>query len=121
VTRVGRFLRRTKLDELPQLYNVLRGDMSIVGPRPELPEYVERFEDRYQRILAVRPGITDLASVHFRREEEILSQSAQPLREYLDNVLPAKLDLGERYVTTHTLRTDFIILLRTAAAIIRGS
>jgi lipopolysaccharide/colanic/teichoic acid biosynthesis glycosyltransferase len=121
VTRVGRFLRRTKLDELPQLYNVLRGDMSMVGPRPELPEYVERFHHRYRRVLTVRPGITDLASIHFRREEEILSRSVSPLREYSENILPAKLDLAEQYVSRHSLLADFSILLRTAGAIIRGS
>jgi lipopolysaccharide/colanic/teichoic acid biosynthesis glycosyltransferase len=101
ITRVGRFLRATKLDELPQFWNVLRGDMSLVGPRPEVPEYVDLFRERYRTVLTVRPGITDLASIHFRNEEEVLSRSADPLREYAERVLPAKLDLAEEYASTH--------------------
>lgn len=120
ITRVGRFLRFTKLDEVPQLYNVLRGDMSLVGPRPEVPEYVELFKERYRKVLTVRPGITDLASIRFRDEEEILSRSVEPLREYAERILPAKLDLAEEYISTHTVVGDIFILFRTAAAIVRG-
>jgi len=123
ITRAGKFLRLTKLDELPQLWNVLRGDMSMVGPRPEAPAYVELFTDRYREVLTVRPGITDLASIWFRNEEEILARSGEPLREYVVRVLPAKLDLAEAYVRTHTPIGDLAILFRTAAAIAgcRGS
>jgi len=120
ITRVGKFLRLTKLDELPQFWNVLRGDMSLVGPRPEVPEYVELFRERYRTVLTVRPGITDLASIHFRNEEEVLSKSAEPLREYTERVLPAKLDLAEEYIKTHTILGDISILFRTAASIVRG-
>ncbi len=120
VTRLGRFLRLIKLDELPQLWNVLRGDMSLVGPRPEVPEYVHLFRERYRAVLAVRPGITDLASIHFRDEEGVLASSADPLREYTERVLPAKLDLAERYLSTHTVCGDIAILFRTAAAIAKG-
>jgi lipopolysaccharide/colanic/teichoic acid biosynthesis glycosyltransferase len=119
VTPVGRILRRTKLDELPQLWNVLCGHMSLVGPRPEIPQYVELFKRRYQRVLTVRPGITDMASIHFRNEEEVLSRSADPLNEYTERILPAKLDLAEEYTNTHTILGDVSILLRTAAAIVR--
>jgi lipopolysaccharide/colanic/teichoic acid biosynthesis glycosyltransferase len=119
ITRVGRLLRATKLDELPQFWNVLRGDMSLVGPRPEVPEYVELFRERYRTVLTVRPGITDLASIHFRNEEEVLSRSADPLREYAGRVLPAKLDLAEEYASTHTVFGDICILFRTAIAIVR--
>jgi lipopolysaccharide/colanic/teichoic acid biosynthesis glycosyltransferase len=119
VTRVGRFLRATKLDELPQFWNVLCGDMSLVGPRPEVPEYVDLFRERYRTVLTVRPGITDLASIHFRNEEEVLSRSADPLREYAERVLPAKLDLAEEYASTHTVFGDICILFRTAIAIVR--
>ena len=120
ITRVGKFLRFTKLDELPQFWNVLRGDMSLVGPRPEIPDYVERFRERYHTVLTVRPGITDLASIHFRNEEVILSRSVEPLRDYAERILPAKLDLAEEYVRTHTVLGDISILFRTATSIVRG-
>jgi len=120
ITRAGRFLRLTKLDELPQFCNVLRGDMSLVGPRPEVPEYVDLFRERYRTVLTVRPGITDLASIRFRNEEEILSTSAEPLKEYTELILPAKLDLAEEYIRTHSVLGDVAILFRTATAIVRG-
>ena len=120
ITPVGKLLRITKLDELPQFWNVLRGDMSLVGPRPEVPEYVELFRERYETVLAVRPGITDLASIHFRNEEEILARSGVPMREYTERVLPAKLALAEKYVGAHTILGDISILFRTANAILRG-
>jgi lipopolysaccharide/colanic/teichoic acid biosynthesis glycosyltransferase len=94
--------------------------MSLVGPRPEVPEYVELFKERYRKVLTVRPGITDLASIRFRDEEEILSRSVEPLREYAERILPAKLDLAEEYISTHTVVGDIFILFRTAAAIVRG-
>lgn len=119
ITRLGGMLRAAKLDELPQLWNVLRGDMSLVGPRPEIPEYVEQFKARYERILAIRPGITDLASIRFRNEEEILAASPEPLREYVERVLPLKLDLADEYLQTASLFGDLSILLQTAAAMIR--
>ena len=118
ITRVGRFLRITKLDELPQFWNVLRGEMSLVGPRPEVPLYVEMFRERYSSILTVRPGITDLASIEFRNEEQVLAQSPDPLREYRERVLPTKLALAEEYVRTRCLLLDASILLRTVAAIV---
>lgn len=119
ITRIGNFLRHTKLDELPQLWNVLRADLSLVGPRPEVPQYVELFTERYRTVLMVRPGITDLASIRFRNEEQILSRSGEPLREYAERVLPAKLTLAEEYVRTHTVAGDVGILFRTIAAIVR--
>lgn len=120
ITRVGRVLRLTKLDELPQFWNVLCGEMSVVGPRPEVPEYVEMFRARYRKVLTVRPGITDLASIRFRNEEEILGKSSEPLREYAERILPAKLALAEEYITSRTFFGDLSILLRTAAAIVRN-
>jgi len=119
VTKVGRLLRASKLDELPQLWNVLRGDMSFVGPRPELPEYVELFRDRYVRILTVRPGITDLASVRFRDEEALLARTACPLKEYVERILPQKLALAEEYLRRRSFWFDLTILAATAAAIFR--
>ena len=114
ITRVGRWLRSTKLDELPQLWNVLRGEMSLVGPRPEVPCYVEMYRQRYARILTLLPGITDLASIRFRREAELLAGSADPLREYAEYVLPAKLDLAEQYLHHRSFLLDLSILWRTA-------
>lgn len=121
VTRVGRFLRSTKLDELPQFWNVLCGDMSLVGPRPELPEYVEMFRSRYEHILSVRPGITDLASIRFRDEEEILGRSADPLREYAESVLPVKLDLADEYLHKRSFWLDLVILAKTLRVTLRAA
>ncbi len=114
VTPLGRILRAAKLDELPQLWNVLRGDMSLVGPRPEIPQYVEAFRDRYRKILNVRPGITDLASIQFRDEEHVLALASDPLQEYETVVLPQKLDLADEYLRRRCFSLDLSILWRTA-------
>ena len=121
ITRLGRLLRNAKLDEVPQFWNVLCGEMSVVGPRPEVPEYVALYHERYRRILAVRPGITDLASIHFRNEEAVLAMSGDPLRDYKERVLPMKLDLADRYLQTRSFCGDFAIIARTAMIIVRGS
>jgi lipopolysaccharide/colanic/teichoic acid biosynthesis glycosyltransferase len=113
ITRVGKFLRATKLDELPQFWNVFVGDMSLVGPRPEVFEYVEMYRERYMRILTVRPGITDLASVRFRDEESVLAAASDLTEYYARHVLPAKLDLAEEYLRKRSLFFDISILLRT--------
>ncbi|MCK5844401.1 MAG: sugar transferase [Victivallales bacterium] len=118
VTRVGGILRKTKIDELPQLVNVLKGDMSLVGPRPEVAKYVEMFPERWSKILSIRPGLTDPASIEFRNEEEILASSDDPEREYIENVLPRKMDLYERYVDDTTFGGDLRILLATFAVVI---
>ena len=117
VTRVGRLLRRSKLDELPQLWNVLVGDMSLVGPRPEVPYYVERFAADYARILTVRPGITDFAAVEYRDEEALLAASGDPQSTYEHVVLPAKITLYHRYLDEMSLSTDLSLLLRTLTAL----
>jgi lipopolysaccharide/colanic/teichoic acid biosynthesis glycosyltransferase len=119
VTRIGAILRLMKIDELPQFWNVLRGQMSIVGPRPEVPEYVELFKTRYENVLRVRPGITDFASIVFRDEEALLSRSKEPLREYKEHILPAKLDLADRYIREQNLFLDLVIIMRTAVAALR--
>lgn len=117
VTRVGRFLRKTKLDELPQLWNVLRGDMSLVGPRPEVLKWVQAYPERWARVLSVRPGITDTASIEFRNEEDILAASTDPERTYRDTILPRKLSIYEDYVQAPGVRKDVAIILRTAWAV----
>lgn len=119
ITPVGRFLRRYKLDELPQLWNVLAGDMSLVGPRPEVPRYVERFRAEYARILTVRPGITDFAALEYRDEESVLARSANPEAAYVDVVLPAKIALYLRYLDEMSLSTDVVLVWRTLQALIR--
>ena len=97
ITRAGRILRKTKIDELPQLLNVLKGDMSLVGPRPEVPRYVELFRPDYEKILTVRPGLTDLASLKYSDEASILGQSANPQTDYVASLLPDKIRLAKEY------------------------
>lgn len=121
ITSVGAFVRRYKLDELPQLFNVIAGDMSLVGPRPELPEYVESYPPRTREIvLSVRPGITDSASVEYRDESEILARAEDPEREYRDVVLPHKLALAERYVQSWSLWLDIRLIFATLAVLAKA-
>jgi len=120
ITPVGRFLRRYKLDELPQLWNVVRGDMSVVGPRPEVRRYVDAFPERYARVLAIRPGLTDYAAIAFRDEETILAAAPDPEAAYLRDVLPRKLELYEAYLRDMSLATDVRLVLKTLAAIFRS-
>ena len=118
ITRAGAFLRRHKLDELPQLIDVLRGDMSLVGPRPELPSYVAGYPPALRdKVLSVRPGITDVASIEFRNEAELLARAADPDREYREVVLPAKLRLAAAYVDSATLASDLRVIGRTLKAL----
>jgi lipopolysaccharide/colanic/teichoic acid biosynthesis glycosyltransferase len=117
VTRVGKLLRKTKLDELPQLWNVLVGDMSLVGPRPEVRKWVEAYPDRWARVLAARPGITDPASIEFRNEEELLAAAPEPEAYYRNVILPRKLDMYEGYVETRSFWGDVGILLKTVWAV----
>ena len=119
VTRIGRLLRATKLDELPQLWNVLRGEMSLVGPRPEVPRWTEVHLDRWETVLRVRPVITDPASLRFRDEERILAAEPDPEAAYRDRILPRKLELAEQYVRERTFAGDLAILARTAIVIFR--
>ena len=115
ITRAGRWLRRLKLDELPQLWDVWRGAMSLVGPRPDLPHYVARYPAALRELLlSVRPGITDPASLAFRHEAELLAAAADPEREYLERILPAKLQLSADYLRRASLWTDLRLLARTA-------
>jgi lipopolysaccharide/colanic/teichoic acid biosynthesis glycosyltransferase len=119
ITRVGRLLRRSKVDELPQLWNVLVGDMSIVGPRPEVRRYVDLYPEDYRHILAVRPGITDYAALEYRNEEAVLAGYPDPDAAYIDVVLPAKIALYHRYLKEMSLRTDLTLILRTLGKLIQ--
>lgn len=113
VTRVGRFLRKAKMDELPQLINVLKGEMSLVGPRPEVRPYVELFPKDYEEILKVRPGITDLASLKYRDEAATLERAENPEDEYLRRVLPDKIRLAKEYINKASFSFDLKLILRT--------
>jgi lipopolysaccharide/colanic/teichoic acid biosynthesis glycosyltransferase len=117
VTRVGHFLRKSKLDELAQLINVLLGDMSLVGPRPEVPKYVELFREQYAAVLSVRPGITDPASIKYRDESSLLAASADPEEEYAHRILPDKLAISRAYIARANLWSDFMVILQTVLKI----
>ena len=113
ITPTGRLLRRTKIDEILQLINVLKGDMSFVGPRPEVPEFVELFRSEYEEILKVRPGITDLASLKYRDEAAVLEQSENPEEEYLKRILPDKINLSKEYIRRSSFFFDLTLILKT--------
>jgi lipopolysaccharide/colanic/teichoic acid biosynthesis glycosyltransferase len=121
ITRIGRLLRKTKIDEFPQLINVLKGDMSLVGPRPELWPFVELFYGDYQEILDIRPGITDLASLKYRDEAAILGRAEHPDQEYITHVLPDKIRLAKYYVRHSSLVFDLHIILTTLSALFDAS
>lgn len=118
VTRVGYFLRKYKLDEFPQLINVLKGDMSIVGPRPEVRKYVDMYTPEQMRVLSVRPGLTDLASIQYVHENELLAASDNPEQTYIDQVMPAKLQLNLQYIDNQSLWGDIKLIFQTFAAIL---
>lgn len=113
VTSIGRILRKTKLDELPQLINVLRGDMSFVGPRPEVRRFVELYRRDYEELLTIRPGITDLASLKYRHESELLGQYPDPDAAYINVLLPDKIALGREYIRRSSLWFDLSLIFRT--------
>ena len=118
ITKVGHFLRKTKLDEFPQLFNVLLGEMSFVGPRPEVPRYVELYDESQKNVLKVRPGITDLASIEFRDESSILALSEDPEKAYIQKVLPEKLRLNMEYIKNLSLFYDIKLILKTLVRIV---
>lgn len=119
ITPSGIKLRKYKLDELPQLFNVLVGEMSLVGPRPEVPEYVELYQDDVRtKVLSVKPGITDLASLEYKDENDLLKDAANPRKVYINEIMPRKLDYYQQYVDQRNLWFDFIVILRTLRALI---
>jgi lipopolysaccharide/colanic/teichoic acid biosynthesis glycosyltransferase len=120
ITCIGRYLRWTKVDELPQLLNVLKGDMSVVGPRPEVRQYVELFRSDYEEILQISPGITDLASVYYRHEAELLGRVENPEDRYVKEILPEKIKLAKEYLHRSSFFFDIILLLKTFVAIVKG-
>lgn len=119
ITRAGYYIRKYKLDELPQLWNVLTGDMSLVGPRPEVRRYVDMYTDEQRQVLTVRPGITDYASIEYIDENRMLAQAEDPDRTYIEEILPAKIALNMRYIKHQTLGEYMKIIFLTLAKIIR--
>jgi len=113
ITRFGFFLRKYKLDEIPQLLNVLRGEMSLVGPRPEVPKYVQMYNQDQKKILSIKPGLTDYASILFFNENEILAISNEPEKTYIEDIIPQKIELNNRFISDPSLRQYFSILWLT--------
>ncbi|QSJ20063.1 sugar transferase [Nostoc sp. UHCC 0702] len=113
ITRSGRFLRKYKLDELPQLFNVIKGEMSLVGPRPEVPKYVALYTAEQRRVLEVLPGITDLASIKFHNESELLNDMNNSENFYIHEIMPRKLELNMQYINRFSLFLDLAIVLKT--------
>jgi len=117
ITGIGQFLRSNKLDELPQMFNVLLGDMSMVGPRPEVRKYVQLYNQEQRKVLSIRPGITDLASIYYASENEILGRSNDPENMYINIIMPEKIKLNLLYVEKYNLRLYFQIIFRTLSEI----
>ncbi len=118
ITKIGYFLRKYKLDELPQLFNVLIGDMSIVGPRPEVRKYVDMYNEEQLKVLDIRPGITDYASIEYSNENELLAKSDNPEKTYINEVMPAKLKLNLKYINEAGLINDIKIIFKTLGKIV---
>lgn len=118
ITRVGYFLRKSKLDEFPQFVNVLIGQMSVVGPRPEVQEYVDYYDKEQMEILNVRPGITDYASLEYFRENELLGKSDNPQKTYIEEIMPAKIELNKKYLKRPTVGHDLQIMWKTFLKIV---
>lgn len=119
ITPVGRVLRKAKLDELPQLWNVLKGDMSFVGPRPEVREYTDLYTPEQRQVLLLRPGITGLASIRYRNENEFLTASDDPNRTYIEEIMPAKLALDLEYIPCACVSYDIKLILETLVTVVR--
>ena len=113
ITKTGRFIRKYKLDELPQLINVLIGNMSVVGPRPEVPKYVSMYSDEQRKVLQVKPGITDYASIEYANENDLLASSTDPENTYINEIMPDKLALNRKYIQEKGLVSDLKIILKT--------
>ncbi len=118
ITRMGYYIRKYKIDELPQLINVFLGDMSLVGPRPEVRRYTDLYNDEQKKVLSVKPGITDYASIEYSNENELLGKADNPERVYIDEIMPAKLKLNLRYIQEQGLLTDVKIIIKTILKIL---
>lgn len=121
ITRFGYYLRKYKLDELPQLINIIKGDMSFVGPRPEVRKYVNLYNNEQMMVLSVRPGLTDYSSIEYINESEILKQSANPEKTYIDEIMPRKLELNLFYIKNQSIINDIKIIFSTIKKIVANS
>lgn len=121
VTRVGTFIRKYKLDEFPQFINVLKGEMSVVGPRPEVVEYVRQYSDEQRRVLDFKPGITDLASITYFEENKLLANAADPQQTYVEEIMPEKIRINLAYQTNATVLSDLGVVWKTAWRMVRKS
>lgn len=119
ITKSGKFIRKYKLDELPQLFNVLKGDMSLVGPRPEVAKYVNLYTEEQRKVLDVRPGITDYASIAYADENHILELSDNPEKTYIEQIMPDKIKLNMQYINNHTVKEYFKIIFLTLKCVIK--
>lgn len=119
ITRVGKFIRKFKLDEFPQLINVLKGEMSLVGPRPEVPRYVDLYDEYQSQILFVQPGITDYASIEYRNENEVLGESENPEKTYIEEIMPTKIELNMKYIKNISLFEDIRLIVNTILVILK--
>ena len=121
ITRVGAFLRKSKLDELPQLVNIILGEMSFVGPRPEVRKYVDLYNDEQRKVLEVSPGLTDYASLEYINENKILGESDKPEQTYIDQIMPRKLEMNLKYIKEQSFSTDIKLILKTIGKIFSGN
>lgn len=119
ITKVGKFIRKTKIDELPQLFNVLSGKMSFVGPRPEVPRYVALYTEEQRKVLSVKPGITDLASIEYRNENDLLKEAEDPDKKYIEEIMPAKLELNLKYIEKAGFFYDIGLIFKTVFKVIK--
>lgn len=119
VTGIGRVLRKTKVDELPQLFNVFAGQMSFVGPRPEVPHYVDMYSDYQKNVLRIKPGITELASIVYRDENDVLAKSEDPERTYIEEIMPEKIKLNMQYMQKMNVFYDIYLIFRTFVAVLK--
>ena len=118
ITKVGRFIRNYKLDELPQLFNILKGEMSVVWPRPEVPKYVDLYSDKQKKVLSALPGLTDYASLKYLDEQKVLGAAENPEKTYIEEVMPAKLQLNLKYIEERSFLVDIQLIFKTIAKII---
>lgn len=120
ITKVGNILRKTKMDELAQLINVFKGDMSLVGPRPEVPKYVEMYTEEQKQVLLVRPGITDIASIKYRNENDILEQADDAEKAYIEEIMPTKLELNLEYIKKMSFCYNIKLIFETIFSVLKG-
>lgn len=119
ITKVGKFIRKYKIDEFPQLINIIKGDMSVVGPRPEVKEYVDLYTDEQLKVLKIRPGLTDFSSVEYFNEQELLGNAVDPQQLYISEIMPKKLQLNLKYMKSLSFRTDMSIIFKTVLKIFK--